>query len=58
MGKPITTTWVFGWLIASSMLVVEIGTSQRSLNAAPRSSDREYTTCTRSRPRWLWRVIV
>jgi len=47
-----------GWLTASSMLVVCSGMSHRWLKARPRSSLREYTTRTRSRPRWLCSVAV
>ena len=39
------------------MSVVCSGMPQRSLNASPRSALREYTTRTRSRPRWPWSVL-
>jgi hypothetical protein len=52
------TTSVSGWPIAASMSVVDSGMPQRSLNAWPRASLREYTTRTWSRPRWPCRVIV
>ena len=57
-GSATTTTSVSGWRIAASMSVVNSGIAQRSLKALPRSSLREYTTRTRSRPRWPCRVIV
>jgi hypothetical protein len=58
LGSPTTTVSTSGWPTASSIEVVDSGTPHRSRNAAPRSGDREYTTCTRSSPRWPCSVIV
>ena len=57
-GSATITTSVSGCRIAASMSVVISGIDQRSLNARARDSLREYTTCTRSRPRCPWSVIV
>ena len=41
LGSPTTTVSTSGCRTASSRLVVDAGTSHRSRNAAPRSSDLE-----------------
>ena len=57
-GSATITTSVSGWRIAASMSVVDSGIDQRSPNASPRASLREYTTRTRSRPRCPCSVIA